>query len=685
MIGLDGARAELFVHVLESLQRRPTVVLLEDLHWADDATLDLVKYLGRRISNAPVLMLLTYRDDELSDRHPLRLVLGDLQQAVIRVPLQPLSSAAVDELARQAGRSGAGILATTGGNPFYVTELLEAGGLPVTVIDAVQARVARQPAPVRSLLELASTAPGRLEHWVVELLADADWANVREALSSGLLLSDGESFRFRHELARRAVEQSIAPLELRRLHAQMLDCLLAGADRPVASARLVHHAKAAGRAADVLKYAPLAAREALERGAHREAAALYASALEVGDSLAPQARAALLEARGWECHMGNQMTDSLSCYEQALQIWQGGGRILERGRVMCRMSRVYWYLGRGEPCSRFAREAAALLQDFPESLEYLEALAETSRTAMLAARYAEAIETSTRALALAEQRKDERLTAQLLNDLGTARFAIGDVAQGQAMLERSLAIAIKNRDEHATPRAYTNLICMLVDHRMYERAEQLFDEAAKAFFVRYDNDPWEYYSTSWRAKIHLERGRWREAEADAMRVLSRQSATGSVTITIPALLVMARLKAARGDPGAADILARAIEVAAATEEVQRIVPAAIAHCEAFGSKGRGWVRPWAKCGRRSNGRSRSTVSITLTSSDTGYGCTGLPSTASTRPARAACRSPGDGARRRRPGIVSVVHWRKARRCCRAVGLRWHRPSAFSSIWGPPLI
>jgi DNA-binding winged helix-turn-helix (wHTH) protein/tetratricopeptide (TPR) repeat protein len=585
LIGLDGARGELFVHVLESLQRRPTVVLFEDLHWADDATLDLVKYLGRRISNAPVLMLLTYRDDELSDRHPLRLVLGDLQQAVIRVPLQPLSSVAVEELARQAGRSADGILVTTGGNPFYVTELLEAGGLPVTVRDAVQARMARQPAPVRALLELASTAPGRIEHWVVERLADPDWGNVREALSSGLLLSDGESFRFRHELARRVVEQSIAPLELRRLHAQVLDGLLTSGGRPVAAARLVHHAKAAGRAADVLKYAPLAAREALERGAHREAAALYASALEVGDSLAPEARAALLEGRAWESHMANQMADALSCYQQALQIWQSAGRVLDCGRVMARMSRVYWFLGRGEQCSRFARDATALLQNFPDSLEYLEALAETARMAMLAARYPEAIETGLRAMALAEQRKDERLIAQILNDLGTARFAVGEVAQGQAMLERALAIAIKNRDEHGTPRAYINLICMLVDYRMYERAEQLFDESAKAFFVRYDNDPWEYYSTSWRAKTHLERGRWAEAEADAMRVLSRQSPTSSVAITIPSLLVMARLKAARGRPSADEVLARAIEVSAATEEDQRIVPTAIVRCEVLWLKG----------------------------------------------------------------------------------------------------
>jgi DNA-binding winged helix-turn-helix (wHTH) protein/tetratricopeptide (TPR) repeat protein len=584
LIGLADARAELFAHVLDSLQGQPTVLLLEDLHWADAATLDLVKYLGRRIQRAPVLLVLTYRDDELSNQHPLRLVLGDLQQAVTRISLQALSEAAVEELAWQAGRPADGILAITGGNPFYVTELLEEGGLPATVRDAVRARVARQPAPVRALLELISTAPGRIEHWIVEMLVDPDGVAVQEALSSGLLLSDGESLRFRHELARRAVEQGIAPYQLRRLHARMLDCLLANSGRSIAPARLVHHAKAAGRAADVLKYAPQAAEEASKGGAHREGAALYASALEVAESVAPEVRAAMLEARAWECHMSNQMSDALSCYEQALQIWQASGRVLDQGRVMSRISRTLWYVGRGAECSRVGRDAAALLQDFSDSLEYVEALVEISRNAMLASRYPDAIETGSRALALAEQRGNERLVAQLLINIGTSRLAIGEIARGQAMLERSLAIALKNRDEDATPRAYINLICLLVDYRMYERAEQLFEESAKAFFIRYDVDLWENYSTGWRARTHLERGRWREAEEDAMRVLSRQHPSASVTITIPSLLVMARLKAARGDPEVDALLGRVIELAAGTEEPQRIVPAAIVRCEAL------WLR-----------------------------------------------------------------------------------------------
>jgi DNA-binding winged helix-turn-helix (wHTH) protein/tetratricopeptide (TPR) repeat protein len=580
LMGLADARAELFAHVLDSLQRQPTVLLLEDLHWADAATLDLVKYLGRRIQRAPVLLMLTYRDDELSDQHPLRLVLGDLQQAVTRIALQPLSEGAIGELAWQAGRPPDGILATTGGNPFYVTELLEAGGLPDTVRDAVRARVARQPAPVRALLELTSTTPGRIEHWIVEKLVDPDGAAEQEALSSGLLLSDGEALRFRHELARRAVEQSIAPHQLRRLHARMLDGLLANADRSIPPARLVHHAKEAGRAADVLKYAPLAAEEASKRGAHREGAALYAVALEVADAAAPEARAALLEARGLEHHMLNETVTARSCYEQALQVWKDLGRVRDQGRVMSHLARTHWYLGHGDDASRLAHEATALLESFSDSLDYLEALCELSRIEMLASRHAEAIEAGSRALALAEQRQDERIMAEVLNNVGTARFALGERERGQALLERSLAIAVKNRLDNASQRGYVNLICQLVESRMYERAEQLFEESYSAFFVRYDADLWDNYSTSWRARTHFERGRWREAETDVQYAMAREHATGAVTLLIPPRLVLARLKAARGDPGAEDVLREVTALAEGTGELQRIVPAAIVRCEA---------------------------------------------------------------------------------------------------------
>src|SRR5258705_1158496 len=124
---LDGAvppRA-IFSAVLEELRRQPpVVVVLEDLHWADAATLDLVKFLGRRIRQVPALLVLTYRDDELGPRHPLRIVLGDLatSRVVRRVPLAPLSAAAVQTLAARPPLDADALHRQTGGNPFFPTQ-----------------------------------------------------------------------------------------------------------------------------------------------------------------------------------------------------------------------------------------------------------------------------------------------------------------------------------------------------------------------------------------------------------------------------------------------------------------------------------------------------------------------------------------------------------------------------------
>ncbi|HYA65559.1 MAG TPA: AAA family ATPase, partial [Burkholderiaceae bacterium] len=201
----EGPHVEVFARTLRLLETQPTVLWFDDLQWADTATLDFVKYLGRRIRKCPVLLLLTYRDDELSEGHPLLLVLGDLQGSVSRLTLQPLSETAVEKLARDAGRSAEGVLAATGGNPFEVTELLKTGGLPETVRDAVLTRVAKQAPAVQALLQLVAIVPRRVEHWIVQELLDCDSATISKALSCGLLVSDGVAMAFRHELDRQLV------------------------------------------------------------------------------------------------------------------------------------------------------------------------------------------------------------------------------------------------------------------------------------------------------------------------------------------------------------------------------------------------------------------------------------------------------------------------------------------------
>jgi len=144
-----------------------TVVVIEDLHWADEATADLLSYLGRRLSTMPALVLATYRDEELAGDHPMRVVLGNLatQRSTRRMRIPPLSVAAVAELAAAHEADAAELHRVTGGNPFYLSEILAAGwpSVPPTVRDAVGARLARATPATRRMVEAASVIRGRVD------------------------------------------------------------------------------------------------------------------------------------------------------------------------------------------------------------------------------------------------------------------------------------------------------------------------------------------------------------------------------------------------------------------------------------------------------------------------------------------------------------------------------------------
>ena len=191
----------------------PVVVVLEDVHWADEATLDALRVLGRRVDQSRGLVLATFRDDEAVGDHPLRVVLGELASAsgVSRVTVPRLTSQAVNELAAPHGADGAALHRLTGGNAFYVTEILATGAesLPESVRDAVLARAASLGDPARRLLDAAALVPGRAEVWLLEVVASDELDELDACLASGMLRDEGDAIAFRHELARLAVESAV--------------------------------------------------------------------------------------------------------------------------------------------------------------------------------------------------------------------------------------------------------------------------------------------------------------------------------------------------------------------------------------------------------------------------------------------------------------------------------------------
>jgi hypothetical protein len=216
----EGAREAVLAAALDELATG-SVLVVEDLHWADDATLDLVALLGRRLVRAPGCLVVTCRPDALSRRPEVARVLGALpRECVRRLAPEALSAGAVAVLARRAGREPADLHAVSGGNPFYVTEALAApggSGLPASVRDAMALRVALLTPPARAVLELAAMVPGPTELWLCEATLGAGAAAIDECIEAGLLGVRGDALAFRHDLARRAVAEGIAPIRRREL------------------------------------------------------------------------------------------------------------------------------------------------------------------------------------------------------------------------------------------------------------------------------------------------------------------------------------------------------------------------------------------------------------------------------------------------------------------------------------
>jgi predicted ATPase len=206
-----------------------TVAVIEDVHWADEATVDLLGFLGRRLGRMRALLLATCREDELGGDHPLRVVLGDLatQRATRRMRLPPLSEGAVRALVGQQDLDAGELYRVSGGNPFYVSEILEAGwpSVPPTVRDAVGARLARSSPSTRRAVDVAAVIGTRVD-WPLlsSVLAGSSWS-AEDCLATGIFVAERNDLRFRHELVRMAVEAGIAPRRKAELHARLLAAL----------------------------------------------------------------------------------------------------------------------------------------------------------------------------------------------------------------------------------------------------------------------------------------------------------------------------------------------------------------------------------------------------------------------------------------------------------------------------
>lgn len=555
----------------------PTLLLLEDLHWADEATLDVFTLLVRRAETVPALVVGTYRDDALENAHPLRRVLGELATtaAVRRLKLAPLSLDAVGQLAAPHGVDGQELYEKTGGNPFFVVEVLagESEEIPATVRDAVLARAMRLSPNARALAEAAAVVPQRAELWMLEALAGAAVEALDECVTAGMLVVEGDGVVFRHDIARLSLESSVGPARKARLHRQALAAISGRPGPDLDFARLAHHAEAAGDADAVVRFALPAAERASSMGAHREAAAHYKRVLKSGARLPLGQRAAALERRSRECYLTDQSDEAIAALEEALEYHRALGDTLGEGRSLTQLSNILWCPGRTGESRRAAREAVAVLEPLPASSELAKSYAALSASIGATDGWAAATELGERALQLAEDLGDtetaleaKRIIARWLPD--------GGLEAMDQVLEEAQRVGLAEEEVGET---YLWLSDKALDGRRYDVAA---DQLAKGLEYCSDHglELFRLYLLSFRARLYLAQGNWAQAAETADMVL--RIPRTSISPRITALTVLGLVRARRGDPGHRPLLDEAWDLARPTGEVGRLGPAAAARAEA---------------------------------------------------------------------------------------------------------
>jgi DNA-binding CsgD family transcriptional regulator/tetratricopeptide (TPR) repeat protein len=557
----------------------PAVVVLEDVHWADEATLDVLRLLARRIEEVPALVLASFRDDELGLHHPVRIVLGELATAptVRRVQLPPLSLDAVRTLAGAHGVDADELYRATGGNAFFVTEVLAAASeeIPATVRDAVLARVARLSPPARAVLEAIAIPPTAAERWLLEALTD-DLAYADECVAAGMLVPEEHRLRFRHELARLAVESSLPPERAHALHHAAVRALASPPSGEPDVARIAHHADAAGDVDAVLAFAPLAAERAARLGAARESKAHYARAVRFADRLPAEQQADLFEQYSYAAYLTEDLEESTEARRQALESRRALGDRLGEGDSLRWLSRLFWCLGDNAGADRAAEEAVTLLEQLAPGRELAMAYGNVAALRMIADDNDAAVLWGSKAIALGEQLGDPEILAHALTSVGAAQFKSGS-DEGLAKLERSFAIAWEEELPEHIVRATSNLAAALFERRSYAEAERYIEQGL-AFLDRINMTAWQPYYHGLRALSRFEQGAWTEATEDAELVLARPGALQLARVF--ALVVLARVRARRGDPGVRPPLEEALTIAAPTGELQQVATVAAARAEA---------------------------------------------------------------------------------------------------------
>lgn len=570
-VGERSQQAKLFSAVFDELASEPGVMVIDDAHFADEATIDMVRYLGRRIEDIPTVLICAYRPGEIDRTHPLRAVVGELGHRSLKIELGPLSIAGVRMLAAGTDLDPIEVYRATGGNALFVTQMLAhpETDLPASIADAVIARAQSLPTTAWDVLDAVALAPEGLSLDVVESFESGPGDDLDRAVAVGLLEVEDGRVRCRHDLIRKALESQVPPVRRARLHAQLVE-LLSGREETVASiSALAHHAVHASMPAESIEYSLEAARRAREASSHREAAAHYANALRFEGHMDVDTQIQVMADFVYELYVTGRIDEA---FERAEAMFNRARDGIDRGRALRSMSRLSWFRGRRDDAERYGREAVASLEiDDTDDHELAYAYSNLAQLAMLAADYEAVSGWGEKALAIARPAGDVEVVVHALNNLGTSPHD----SSLKHLLEESLALSLSHDlGEHAA-RAFTNLAYDEVWQWKLDQGEERLRKGM-GYTETSDLDTWWWYMRGTKARLEVIRGRWDAADDDIAAILATQS---EPIMRHDALVARAQLLMRRGDEGAEGAADEAVSTGFEIGEHVRVVLSASAAAE----------------------------------------------------------------------------------------------------------
>jgi len=575
-------RSALFLKFFQEIssKKEKIIIVFEDIHWADEATLDFIKFFARRITHLRCLFVLTYRDDEISSHHPLRKVIGALSpDTFIRIALAPLSRQAVYKLATEKGFDAENVYNISAGNPFYVNEILASysPGVPENIKDAILSVYEQQQQGTKEAWQICSVIPEGLElHRFAKLKAILD-KGMDHCFDLKIIVIKNQKIVFKHELYRRTIETSLSPFKRIELNKKLLDLFLNSFEENGEIERIVHYAKNANDNDIVVKYAPLAATQAASVGAHIEAAKLFLTAIQYSEGNNPDQLVQFYEAYAYESYLTNQIKEAIIYQGKALKVWEQKNGIEKIASSLRFLSRLWWFDGSREKAETYALQAIDILKSQPPSKTMAMAYSNMSQLKMFSEETNECVAWGNKAIEMARELEDSETLSHALSNVGASLWRIqpsNDTAKQQLM--DALDIALKNSFHEHAGRAYSNIISNYIAFKDFESAARFLRDGI-AYCEERDLDSSKNYKLYQKSRMLLEMGDWDESLTIVKTLLSNPAQP--IIIKIGALTTLCTIEVRKGVSDGMMHLQEVRSHVIRTKEHHQIIPAIISCLE----------------------------------------------------------------------------------------------------------